>query len=153
MIIKTHHKIIILLLSYGFYIKFMLDLFHDKKCYNFINLFPCILWELIVMSLVLSWWRLLKKLILWLGSRLAWDCNTRERPCEEHMRKFNSQCVLWVTHDLVNLRDTLTNKILSVSLIPFTHNIYTLISHKIEGRLFRRKTLELWQSHMFSIFH
>ena len=55
MIIKTHHKIIILLLSYRFYITFMLVLFHNKKCCNFINLFPCIFCELIVMGLVLSW--------------------------------------------------------------------------------------------------
>ena len=33
-----------------FYITFVLALFHNKKCCNFINLFPCILWNLIVMS-------------------------------------------------------------------------------------------------------
>ena len=32
----------------------MLVVFHDKKCYNFINLFSCILWDLIVKGLVLS---------------------------------------------------------------------------------------------------
>ena len=37
-----------------FHLTFMLALFHDKKYCNFINLFPCILWDLIVMSLVLS---------------------------------------------------------------------------------------------------
>ena len=130
------------MLSYGFYITFMLTLFHDKKCCNFINLFPYILWELIVMGLVLIWWRLLKNLISWLGSRLAQDCNTHERPCEEHMRKFNNQYFVQVTCDLANLQDTLISRILSVTFTPFTHNIYTLISHKIRRRLFRRKTLE-----------
>ena len=43
-----------------FHWTFMLALFYDKKCCNFINLFTCILWDLIVMGLVLSWWRLLK---------------------------------------------------------------------------------------------
>ena len=33
-------------------------LFHDKKCCNCINLFPCILWDFIVLDLVLSWWRI-----------------------------------------------------------------------------------------------
>jgi len=37
-----------------FYITFILALFRDKKCCDFINSFPCILWDLIVMSLVLS---------------------------------------------------------------------------------------------------
>ena len=43
------------LLSYDFHITFMLALFHDKKCCNCINLFPCISWDSFVMSLVLSW--------------------------------------------------------------------------------------------------
>ena len=37
-----------------FHMTFILALFHDKKCCNFINLFPCILQDLIVMSLVLG---------------------------------------------------------------------------------------------------
>ena len=43
------------MLSYGFHITFMLALFHGKKYYNCINLFPYILWDSIVMGLVLSW--------------------------------------------------------------------------------------------------
>ena len=54
-----------------FHITFILALFHDKKCCNCINLFPCILWNLIVMSLVLSDENLLKKLILRLGLRVV----------------------------------------------------------------------------------
>jgi len=63
----------------------MLALFHDKKCCNFINLFTWILWDLIAMGLVLSWWRLLKivDLATWLATGLG--LSTRERPCEEHM--------------------------------------------------------------------
>ena len=37
-----------------FHITFMLALFHDKNCCNFINLFLYILWDLIVIGLVLS---------------------------------------------------------------------------------------------------
>ena len=37
-----------------FHITLMLALFHDKKFCNCINLFPCILWNLIIMGLVLS---------------------------------------------------------------------------------------------------
>ena len=59
------------LLSYDFHITFVLALFHDKKCYNCINLFPCILWDFTILGLVLSWWRLLKKLILRLVSRVV----------------------------------------------------------------------------------
>ena len=52
-----------------FHITFMLALFNDKKCCNYINLFPCILWDLIVMGLVLNGEDLLKKLISCLGLR------------------------------------------------------------------------------------
>ena len=55
----------------AFYIAFMLALFYNKKCCNCINLFPCILCNLIVMSLVLSDENLLKKLILRLGLRVV----------------------------------------------------------------------------------
>ena len=56
------------LLIMVFHITFVLALFHDKKWCNYINLFPCILWDFIVMSLVVSWWRLPKKLISRLDS-------------------------------------------------------------------------------------
>ena len=32
----------------------MLALFYDKKCCNYINFVPCILWDFIVLGLVLS---------------------------------------------------------------------------------------------------
>ena len=64
----------------------MLVLFHDKKYYNCINLFPCILWDLIVIDLVLSDEDLLKIVDLATSSGL----NTHKGPCEEHMWKFKS---------------------------------------------------------------
>ena len=33
---------------------FILALFYDKKCCNYFNFVPCILWDFIVLSLVLS---------------------------------------------------------------------------------------------------
>ena len=50
-----------------FHITFMLAYSIKKKCYNCINLFPCILWDLFVMGLVLSGEDLLEKLISRLG--------------------------------------------------------------------------------------
>ena len=66
----------------------MLVLFHDKKCCKFFNLFPCILWDLIVMSLVLSGENLIKTV-------------------EGHMRstcqKLKRQCVSWLISRLGQL--------------------------------------------------
>ena len=76
------------MLSYDFSHNIYVGLFYDKKLCNFINLFLCILWDLFVMSLVLSWWKLLKTidLVTWLptGSRL------------HHPRK-----AMWKTHEKV----------------------------------------------------
>ena len=33
----------------------LLALFHNKKCCNCFNLYPCTLWDFIVLGLVLSW--------------------------------------------------------------------------------------------------
>ena len=123
-----------------FHITFMLALFHDKKCCNCINLFPSILWDLFVMSLVLSWSRLLKKLILQLGSRVV-------QPTKviwgAHARSWRVNVFCNLSRDLANSwddpRNALTVEILSVTLIPFTHTIYTLITHKIVRRLYKRK--------------
>ena len=40
------------MLSYGFSHNIYVGLFHNKKCCNCINLFPCILWDLFVMSCI-----------------------------------------------------------------------------------------------------
>ena len=61
-----------------FHITFMLALFHDKKCCNCINFFLFVfLWDLFVMSLVLSLWKLLKKLISRLGTRVVQPTKVR----------------------------------------------------------------------------
>ena len=36
----------------------MLALFQNKKCCNWFNFVPCILWDFIVLGLVLNWWRI-----------------------------------------------------------------------------------------------
>ena len=123
-----------------FHITFVLVLFHDKKCCNFINLFSYILWDLFLIGLVLSWWSLLKKLISRLGSqvvqlaKVTWGAYARSwRVSEFHNSSrylANSQDGPW---------NALTTEILSVTLIPFTYTIYTLITYKIIRRLFRRK--------------
>ena len=38
-------------------------------------------------------------------------------------------------------------KILSVTFLPFTHAIYTLITHKSNKRLFKEKTLDTFLQH------
>ena len=123
-----------------FHIIFMLALFHDKKCCNCIKLFPSILWDLFVISLVISWSRLLKKLISQLGSRVV---QLVKVTWGAHARSWRVNVFRNLSCDLANSwddpRNALTVEILSVTLIPFTHTIYTLITHKIVRRLFKRK--------------
>ena len=118
----------------------MLALFHNKRCYNCINLFPSILWDLFVMSLVLSWSRLLKKLIKQLGSRVVQPAKVT---WGAHAGSWRVNVFHNLSRDLANSwddpRNALTVEILSVTLIPFTHTTYTLITHKIVRRLFKRK--------------
>ena len=78
-----------LLLSYGFSHNIYVGLFHDKKCCNCINLFHCILWDFIVLSLVLNRWRLLKKFILRLGS---WVVQLVKVSWESHARSWRVKC-------------------------------------------------------------
>ena len=128
------------MLSYGFSHKFVLTLFYDKKCCNYINLFPCILWDLFIMSLVLSWWKLLKKLISQLGSqvvqlaKVTWEAHAESWRVNEFR---DSSCNLANSRD--DLRNALIAGILSVTFLSFTHTIYTLITHKSERRLSNRK--------------
>ena len=65
----------------------MLVLFHDRKCSNCINLFLCILWDFIVLSLVLNWWRIEHEMKISIVSRLSCEKFakrvTREK---EHIR-------------------------------------------------------------------
>ena len=126
-----------------FHITFMLALFHGKKYYNYINLFPCILWDLIVFSLVLNGEDLLKKLILRFGSQVVQPTKVT---WGVHAGSWRVSGFRDSSYDLANLRDdpwnALIARILSVTLILFTHTIYTLITHKIVRRLFRRKPLK-----------
>ena len=123
-----------------FHITFMLALFHGKKYYNYINLFPCILWDLIVFSLVLNGEDLLKKLILRFGSQVVQPAKVT---WGVHAGSWRVSGFRDSSHDLANLRDdpwnALIARILSVTLILFTHTIYTLITHKIMRRLLKKK--------------
>ena len=44
-------------LSYDFSYNIYVDFIPKQKVCNCINVFPCILWDFIVLGLVLSWWR------------------------------------------------------------------------------------------------
>ena len=121
------------MLSYGFSHKFVLTLFYDKKCCNYINLFPCILWDLFIMSLVLSWWRLLKKLISQLGSqvvqlaKVTWEAHAESWRVNEFR---DSSC------NLANSRDDLRNALIFIScsiLHQLNTKSSTIKSHKIQG--------------------
>ena len=45
------------LLSYDFSHNICIGLFHDKKCCNCINLFPCIFVGFICIGFSIKWWR------------------------------------------------------------------------------------------------
>ena len=109
----------------------MLALFRDKKCCNFINLFLCILWDLIVMDLVLSGENLIKTVEGHMGST-----------CQ----KLKSQCISRVISRLGNLSrwptrstDSWNFKCDSYTLHLYYIYIYILITHKIVRRLFKKK--------------
>ena len=128
------------------HIIFILALFYDKKCCNCINLFPCILWDLFKMGLVLNWWRLLKIVDLATCPRLTRKWTTHEKSREKHVVEaeqsfarlyFASHFATWPSHEWpVKL---LAYMILSVILIPFTYTIYILINYKIVRKLFKIK--------------
>ena len=129
-----------------FHITFMLTLFYDKKCCNYINLFPCILWDVIVIGLILSWQKLLKTMKFMPWSWLTHEWTTHERSHEKHMLEieessvrlyFMSHFATWLTREWPAKLSAWI--ILSVTLISFTHIIYSLINHKTIRRLFRRK--------------
>ena len=121
------------LLSYGFSHNIYVDWFHNKKCCNCINLFPCILWDFILLALVLSWWRLLKELISQHGSQVVQPTNVT---WGAHVESWRVSEFRDSSRELAKSRDdprnALTVRILSMTFILFTHIIYTLISHKIK---------------------
>ena len=131
-----------------FHITFMLAYSITKNCCNYINLFPCILWDFILLALVLSWWRLLKELISQHGSQVVQPTNVT---WGAHAGSWRVSEFRDSSRELAKSRDdprnALTVRILSMTLILFTHIIYTLISHKIKKRLFIWKTLERFPQH------
>ena len=76
---------------------FMLALFHDKECCNCNKLFPCILWNCIVLGLVLSWWRIKHAMkiiaVLWLSCEKLTSKGTRENATwEAHAGSWRVKC-------------------------------------------------------------
>ena len=128
------------MISYGFPHNIYVSFIPWQKCWNFVNLFLCILWDLIVTSLDLSGEDLLKKLISRLG---LWVVQPAKVTWGAHAESWRVSVFHDSSHDLANSRDdpwnALTAGILSVTLIPFTHIIYTLITHNIVKRLFKIK--------------
>ena len=137
-------------LRYDLQLCFMLVLFHDKKCCNCINFVPCILWDFIILSLVLSWWRIEHEMKIGAVSRLARKKFARKvlakRSCKKHMLESEETSVR--LHFVSTLWDRPSRKvpvklstwrILSVTFVPFTYTIYTLITHKSKGDYSERK--------------
>ena len=119
----------------------MLVLFHDKKCWNFIYLFPCILWDFTILGLVLSWWRIKPTMrSVQFRDYLARSSQVKistKRPHEKHMLEAEESSVrlyfmstLWDRPSHEVLEKLSAWKILSVTFLPFTHTICTLIIHK-----------------------
>ena len=128
-----------------FHITFVLALFQDKKCSNFIKLFPCILWDLIVMGLILSWWRLLKtvKIRNLLATESPVD-NPQKVIWEAHAGSWRVNChtVFYESlHNLAILRVNYETLYLDVfKCDSYVHPYYIYPgSHKSVRRLFKRK--------------
>ena len=135
----------------------MLALFHDKKCCKCFKLFSCILWYFIVLGLVLSLWRIEHKMKISAVLQLArWSLRVEvsaKKACEKHMLEVEelsamlhfvsasqdrSSCKVPVKHSAW--------RILSVTFLPFTHTIYTLITHKSK-RGYLERTLDRFLQH------
>ena len=141
----------------------MLALFHDKKCCNCFNLFPCILWDFIVLGLVLSWWRLK---LNWRSVHFAtslWEVyekGSHEKACEKHMTRswrvvpgccFH-KCLAGKAFSRDSCKTFCLEVFLSVTCLPFTHAIYTLITHKCKKGHSERKTLDRFSTTHTPIF-
>ena len=114
----------------------MLDLFRDKKCCNFINLFLCILWDLIVMDLVLSGENLIKTVEGHMGST-----------CQ----KLKSQCISLVISRLGNLSrwPTRSTDSWNFKCDSYTLHIYSIYPHYPQNckEAIQRKTLQRFLQH------
>ena len=123
-----------------FHITFMLVLSHDKKCCNFINLFPSILWDLIVIGLVLSWWK---------------SDQDSQRSHEEHMSEAE-ESMSFVTH-LTNCQ-LMRWPAKCTDIWDFKCDSYTLHSYYIYHRFpqnyketIQKKTLERFLQHTYHV--
>ena len=128
----------------------MLVLFHDRKCCNCINFFPCILWDFIVLNLVLSWWRIKHEMkisvISWLAYKRFAKKVLAKRAREKHMleaeksrSKLYFASTSWDRPSCKVPAKFFTWRFLSVTFIPFTNTIYTLITHKSKKRLYSER--------------
>ena len=102
--------LLIYLLSYDFSYNISVGLFHDKKCCNNINLFPCIFVRFIVMGLVLSGGDLIKTT----KSHMRSTCQKLksqvpivevEESCASCASCFHDSSNPWVTHEFHWLED------------------------------------------------
>ena len=93
----------------------MLALFHDKKCCNCFNLYPCTLWHFIVLDLVLSWWRLKLK---WRISGFCEKLSRKRATWGAHDWKLKSHARLLFSQVSRNI---LPEGFLSVTSLPFTY--------------------------------
>ena len=119
----------------------MLALFHDKKCCNYFNFGPCILWDFTVLGLVLSWWRIKHELKNKWISREAHEKLTSKRAMwETHARSWKFTLGCCFCECLARYPwNSLPGGFLSVTFLPFTHTIYTIITQKSIRRPFREK--------------
>ena len=110
--------------------------------------FHCILWYFIVLGLVLSWWRIEHEM----KNQCNVVTNSQEkylvkRAHEKHMLEAEESCLTIVfTSHVRPSREILAkcsaSRILSMTFLPFTHTIYTLITHKSMRDHSKRKTLD-----------
>ena len=110
------------------------------------------------MSLVLSLWKLVKTMKFATCLQLTHKWMTHERSHEKHMleAKESSARLYFMSHFTTGLTREWPAKlsawmILSVTLIPFTHTIYTLIIHKTEKKAIQKKTLERFLQHTYLV--
>ena len=82
-----------------------------QKCCNWNKLFPCILWNFIVLSLVLSWWKIKYVIkinaVSWLAHKKLVSKGTHEKAtCEAHDYKLKS-------HDSLSFSEYFARKVIS----------------------------------------
>ena len=136
---------------------FYVGLLQYKRCCNCFNFVSCILWDLIVLDLVLSWWRIKLAMKISAISRLSrenlMNRGSREKAtweahvgswrikCQDVFREyFSRKAISWGIYETLFLED------FKMTFFPFTHTIYTLITHKSK-RGYSEKTLERFLQH------